>query len=63
MKREKKKITCSKCGIEMNHHAEKLKIPETDKDMEYYDEDMEGVIEQYHRCPQCGEEVAILVTD
>ena len=45
------KITCADCGVEMNHHANKL---------DYGDEPVAndstfgGTLKEVHACPECG---------
>ena len=48
------KMICPECGIEMNHHAEKIdySIP-LDESNEMY-ADFGGVLEEVHSCPSCG---------
>ena len=44
----KNKMKCPDCGVDMNHHAEKLI---------YKDGDMDGIpgeVEEIHTCPECG---------
>jgi ribosomal protein S27AE len=44
------KLRCSKCGTEMNRHAEKLVY----SDASPADSALGGVIEETHACPRCG---------
>jgi hypothetical protein len=37
----------------MNHHADKLR-KETPPDVSAFDSVLDGVIEEFHTCPQCG---------
>jgi len=42
------------CGLEMNHHAEKLDYTATLNEPDARDPDLGGVIEEFHTCPSCG---------
>jgi ribosomal protein S27AE len=44
------RMTCSECGMEMNHHADKLDWSEP----ESADPELAGVIQEAHTCPGCG---------
>jgi ribosomal protein S27AE len=47
------KMTCPKCGFEMNHHADKLlRCP--DSQAGRVDEHLGGFLEEFHACPNCG---------
>ena len=47
----KKKMLCPDCGVEMNHHAEKLIY----KEMVALDSDFTSdEITEVHACPECG---------
>jgi len=44
-----KKLTCPRCGAEMNLHAEKLVYSEP-----IVDPPLGGHVEEIHTCPRCG---------
>jgi len=48
------KLRCSKCGAEMNRHAEKLVYSDTPANSGRMDLALGGVIEETHACPKCG---------
>jgi ribosomal protein S27AE len=50
----KTKMTCPKCGDEMNHHADKLVDPITPEERKYINSALGGLIEETHHCPSCG---------
>ena len=43
------KMICPVCGVEMNHHADKLIY--TDGPAR---SDLGGSVEEFHSCPECG---------
>jgi len=47
-------MICSKCGAEMNHHADKLVDPVKPDDAKHINLALGGVIEEMHYCPGCG---------
>ena len=47
-------MTCSKCGAEMNHQADKLVQPLTHDEAAAMTEALDGVIEVVFACPVCG---------
>ncbi len=49
----KPKLRCTKCGSEMNHHAEKLVVTASTREPGY-DPALWGYIEENHTCPNCG---------
>ena len=51
------KMICSECGIEMNHHADKLVDPISPKEALQVDPALGGLIEEAHCCPDCGKSV------
>ncbi len=53
-KDKKKKMICSDCGVEMNHHAEKIDYTAMLTEPEAIDPDLGGVLEEAHTCPECG---------
>lgn len=48
-----KKMTCPDCGVEMNHHADKLDY-NADASPASFNVELGGVLEQAYTCPQCG---------
>jgi len=54
MRDEKKKMKCPDCGVEMNHHADKVDYSAALKDPKIMDPDLGGVVEEFHTCPECG---------
>jgi len=50
MKREK--MLCPDCGVEMNHHANKIDYS-ADESREA-DETFGGIVQEAHSCPECG---------
>lgn len=42
-------MICPVCGIEMNHHADKLVYSASEQNAE-----LGGVVEEFHSCPNCG---------
>ncbi len=51
--RSSEKMTCPKCGFEMNHHSDKL-VYGPDSQTPRIDEHPEGFLEAFHTCPNCG---------
>jgi len=49
----KPKMRCTKCGGEMNHHAEKLIVTAATRERGY-DGAFGGYVEENHTCPRCG---------
>ena len=47
-------MICPTCGIEMNHHAEKLVLPSGPHEASSVDPVLGGMIEELHTCPGCG---------
>ena len=47
-------MTCSKCGTEMNHQADKLVHPVTREEAASMTPALDGVIEIVFACPGCG---------
>ncbi len=47
-------MKCPDCGIEMNHHADKLVDPTNAREQEHVDPQLGGVIQRTHACPRCG---------
>jgi predicted RNA-binding Zn-ribbon protein involved in translation (DUF1610 family) len=48
------KLKCPDCGVEMNHHAEKIDYTSGLDEPEAIDADFGGIPEEVHSCPQCG---------
>jgi ribosomal protein S27AE len=47
------KLICPTCGVEMNHHADKLDLSAPPRESET-DLGLDGAIEETHTCPGCG---------
>lgn len=54
MTTREKKMICADCGVEMNHHADKVDYYEALEDGEEVDAAFGGVVEEAHTCPACG---------
>jgi predicted RNA-binding Zn-ribbon protein involved in translation (DUF1610 family) len=50
-----KPMKCPACGVEMNHHAEKLVDPVSAQEAARVDPALGGLIEEIHTCPECGQ--------
>lgn len=50
---ESSPMICPSCGVEMNHHAEKLVHP-TEAADDSLDPVLGGLVEELHACPACG---------
>lgn len=48
------KMKCPECGVDMNHHADKLVHPTNAKDAARVDPALGGIVEEHHACPECG---------
>ena len=48
-------MMCPQCGIAMNCHAEKIDYMAALSDPEAVDPDLDGVVEEVHTCPGCGD--------
>jgi ribosomal protein S27AE len=48
------KMTCPKCGVEMNHHADKLIYADEKRSVATNDPSLGGIIEETNQCPACG---------
>jgi predicted RNA-binding Zn-ribbon protein involved in translation (DUF1610 family) len=46
------KMICPTCGVEMNHHADKVDYSLDDQEL--IDPDFGGVLEEAFTCPLCG---------
>lgn len=49
------KMMCPDCGVEMNHHADKIDYTAALEDTDALDPQLGGVIEEAHTCPLCGQ--------
>lgn len=47
-------MTCSACGAEMNHHADRLVHPVTDDELAGMTFALDGALERVFACPGCG---------
>lgn len=54
MARTREKMTCEDCGVEMNHHADKIDYTAALEDGGTVDPAFGGVLEEAHCCPACG---------
>jgi predicted RNA-binding Zn-ribbon protein involved in translation (DUF1610 family) len=54
MPKQRPKMKCPECGVEMNPHAEKVDYSAGLKDPKKIDPDFGGEIEEFHTCPACG---------
>jgi hypothetical protein len=50
---ERTKLLCTKCGAEMNFHAEKVDLGNTFEDVAEVDPELGGVLVEIHTCPGC----------
>ena len=48
------KVICPRCGIEMNHHSDKIVYAADPGQAAPTDPTMGGFIEEFHTCPECG---------
>ena len=49
------KLRCSECGVEMNHHADKVDYTAALDDPGAADPALGGILEEVHTCPGCGQ--------
>lgn len=47
-------MMCPRCGIPMNHHAEKLLQASGHEASTPFDAILGGIVEELHACPACG---------
>ena len=47
-------MKCEECGVEMNHHADKIDYEAGLDDPGRADPVYGGVLEEAHACPSCG---------
>lgn len=50
----KEKMICPDCGVEMNHHADKIDYSAALEDEVAVDPVFGGVVEETHTCPACS---------
>lgn len=48
------KRQCDKCGVDMNHNAEKIDYAGCLDDPDSIDPDLGGILEEVYTCPECG---------
>lgn len=54
MSTQKQRKKCPVCGKEMNRHADKVFDPTDEKDLEFFDDVLGGILHEIHCCPNCG---------
>lgn len=54
MTKMREKMTCRDCGIEMNHHADKIDYSAALEESRDVDPAFGGHVEEAHTCPACG---------
>ena len=54
MREQRDKMMCPDCGVEMNHHADKIDYAAALEEPESADPELGGVLEEAHTCPMCG---------
>ncbi len=54
----KEKKICTKCGNEMNHHADKIIYSDSRTNQQLYDKELDGYLEKHFKCPNCGATVS-----
>jgi len=47
-------MACTKCGVELNRHAEKLVDPIDPREAAAVDPALGGILEEFYTCPECG---------
>jgi predicted RNA-binding Zn-ribbon protein involved in translation (DUF1610 family) len=47
-------MKCPKCEAEMNHHANKVDYSAGHGQPDLTDPDFDGVLQEVHQCPGCG---------
>lgn len=55
---ESEKMICPVCGVEMNHHADKIDYTAGLNEPEAFDTELGVVVEEFHTCPECGQTLA-----
>lgn len=48
------RMICPDCGVEMNHHADKMDFNDAPDEFPTSDTDSGGVLIEAHACPECG---------
>ena len=48
------KMICPNCGVEMNHHSDKIVYGAEPQQPTPADAIWGGFIEEFHTCPKCG---------
>ena len=48
------KMICASCGVEMNHHSDKVVYGAEAQQAAPTDPTWGGFIEEFHTCPKCG---------
>jgi ribosomal protein S27AE len=48
------KMICPSCGVEMNHHCDKLVYSSEPPHDGTPDLNLGGIIAEFHTCPKCG---------
>jgi ribosomal protein S27AE len=48
------KMICPRCGVEMNHHSDKIVYAADPEQAAPTDLTLGGFIEEFHTCPKCG---------
>ena len=48
------KMKCPDCGVDMNHHADKMDYTAGFGDTDGVDAEFGGVVAEVHTCPGCG---------
>jgi predicted RNA-binding Zn-ribbon protein involved in translation (DUF1610 family) len=54
MTKMREKMNCPDCGVEMNHHADKIDYSAALEDDAAVDPTFGGIVEEAHTCPECG---------
>jgi len=52
--KKREPMICPRCGMEMNHHGEKLVEPQDAREAARIDPRLGGLIVEFHTCPKCG---------
>ena len=52
---EPEKMLCPNCGVQMNHHADKIDFTPVLTETDAADSDLGGILEEVHTCPKCGQ--------
>lgn len=54
MAKKTEKMICPDCGVEMNHHADKIDYSAALDESVAIDPSFGGIVEEAHTCPSCG---------